>query len=257
MAVLGNQIVITLVFVSVLSKLISPLMSLGRYLLTRTGLVRYVPPSDEELKMLAPVPPKWGRAKSRGNHKDLINSADSFNVPRSIDVQLEKSPVTLIDVVQLRFYNEYEWLVDFCFGTCLLYATTELYIFYFPNKAVNEVNLSMLWCLLLGGFAYKILVTIASTYFQADDSYGERSLVIVMGIVYLLLAMLVLIVEEDTLESGLDVAYASFNKSAALFLADNTGLDSSGPASKLMLKLCLAVWCGSIGALFTFPGLSN
>ena len=29
----------------------------------------------------------------------------------------------------------------------------------------------------------------------------------------------------------------------------------SGPASKLVLKFCIALWCGSIGALFTFPGL--
>ena len=29
----------------------------------------------------------------------------------------------------------------------------------------------------------------------------------------------------------------------------------SGPASKLVLKLCLAVWCAILGSLLTFPGL--
>lgn len=29
----------------------------------------------------------------------------------------------------------------------------------------------------------------------------------------------------------------------------------SGPASKLVLKFFIAVWCASIGSLFTFPGL--
>ncbi len=29
----------------------------------------------------------------------------------------------------------------------------------------------------------------------------------------------------------------------------------SGPASKLVLKFFIALWCGTIGALFTFPGL--
>ena len=29
----------------------------------------------------------------------------------------------------------------------------------------------------------------------------------------------------------------------------------SGIASKLILKLCVAVWCGFTGALFVFPGL--
>ena len=54
-------------------------------------------------------------------------------------------------------------------------------------------------------------------------------------------------VEEDTLETGLDGAYTSFNSSAASFLEQNTGLDSSGPASKLVLKFFIALWCGLIG----------
>merc|ERR1712128_197432 len=67
--------------------------------------------------------------------------------------------------------------------------------------------------------------------------------------------MMVLLVDESILETGLDEAYKSFNDSAAAFLENNAGLASSGPASKLILKLFIAIWCGLIGALFTFPGL--
>ena len=102
----------------------------------------------------------------------------------------------------------------------------QIYINVFPSKAATEVNLSMLWCLLAVGFAYKILVSLTGLYFAGEESEGERSLVIVMGFAYLLLAMMILVVQEDTLESGLDEAYASFNRSAALFLAENGGLDS-------------------------------
>jgi hypothetical protein len=52
-----------------------------------------------------------------------------------------------------------------------------------------------------------------------------------------------------------DEAYRSFNASAAAFLESNAGLDSAGPASKLVTKFFLALWCALIGALFTFPGL--
>jgi hypothetical protein len=76
-----------------------------------------------------------------------------------------------------------------------------------------------------------------------------------VGLVYLLVAMLVLVVDESNLETGLDEAYRSFNASAAAFLENNAGLDSSGPASKLVTKFFLALWCALIGALFTFPGL--
>lgn len=91
--------------------------------------------------------------------------------------------------------------------------------------------------------------------FVGEESAGERSLVMVMGGSYLLMAMMILLVDESTLETGLDKAYSSFNDSAATFLEKNTGLDSSGPASKLVLKFFMAMWCGLIGALFTFPGL--
>jgi hypothetical protein len=66
---------------------------------------------------------------------------------------------------------------------------------------------------------------------------------------------MVLLVSEDTLETGLEEAYSSFNNSAAQFLQSNVGLDSAGPASKLVLKFFIAVWCGLVGAVFTFPGL--
>lgn len=57
-------------------------------------------------------------------------------------------------------------------------------------------------------------------YFQSEDSIGERSMVIVACLVYLLIAMIVLIVDESILETGLEDAYASFNTSASKFLSD-------------------------------------
>ena len=57
---------------------------------------------------------------------------------------------------------------------------------------------------------------------------------IVMGFAYLFVSMMVLIVSEDVLESGLDQAYADFNNSAAVFLADNAGLDSQVRNNNIM-----------------------
>jgi len=255
MAVLGAQIVITMVMASLMSK-ISPYKSFSRWILTGySKLIRYVHPSDEELKALVVPPPNGNRnnRKYRGGANGSQDNGGVFNVPRSLDVQLETAPVEVSDLIQLRYYPEYQWLLDFAIYAIFVYASTETYLFLFPNKT-DEVNLSMVWCLLAVGFAYKILSSLTGLYFEGDDG-GERSLVIVMGFTYLFLSMLVLIVSEETLETGLDEAYADFNRSAAVFLADNAGLDSEGPASKLVLKFCLAVWCGSIGALFTFPGL--
>lgn len=201
-------------------------MSVARWFLTSSGMVRYMHPSDEDLKPIALVPLK-DRNKKPNKKNGGTNGVDNstFNVPKQNDLQLETTKVTVGDVVQLRYYSEYQWLMDFTIYAVFVYAMTEVYIFYFPVKASEEVNLSMVWCALAVGFAYKILMGLTGLYFEGEEG-GERSLVICMGFAYLLAAMLVLVVSEDTLETGLDDAYASFNASAAAFLADNAGLDS-------------------------------
>lgn len=72
----------------------------------------------------------------------------------------------------------------------------------------------------------KALLSLWVQYFKGVESVGERSTCIVTGFAYLLVAMMVLIIDENTLEIGLDKAYASFNESASIFL-DNQGLSSS------------------------------
>lgn len=258
---LGIQFVITLMMATILSR-VGPHLSLARWLLTSkfAGLVRYIHPSDEELRQFAPAPKVDKREKKKTRHQEKNGggngaSQDSFNVPRNIDIQLVTHPVELTDLVQLRYYTEFQWLLDFSCYSLITYILSEVYISLMPDKAGQEVNLSLVWVFLVLGFTYKILVSLNGLYFEGEEAGGERSLVLVMGGAYLLFAMMVLLVSEDTLETGLEEAYKSFNNSAATFLEDNAGLDSSGPASKLVLKFCIAIWCGFIGSLFTFPGL--
>jgi hypothetical protein len=76
----------------------------------------------------------------------------------------------------------------------------------------------------------------------------------VTGLAYLLIAMIVVILPERILEVGLNVAYEKFNEGASNFLSEQ-GISNSGPASKVVLLFFIAVFCGILGAIFTFPGL--
>ncbi|KAG0710168.1 Transmembrane protein 161B [Chionoecetes opilio] len=98
------------------------------------------------------------------------------------------------------------------------------------------------------------MFTLAMLYFRGEDSGGEKAMVVLSFFTYLLIALGMLILDESKLEMGLDLAYSSFNASAANFLRAQ-GLPSDGPASKVTFKLSLAVVCAVIGAFFTFPGL--
>lgn len=66
--------------------------------------------------------------------------------------------------------------------------------------------------------------------------------------------MIAVILPERILEVGLNTAYEKFNEGAGKFLSEQ-GISNSGPASKIVLLFFIAVTCGIIGAIFTFPGL--
>ncbi|XP_076759220.1 transmembrane protein 161-like emei [Xylocopa sonorina] len=248
MALLGAQLVITLIMVSVIQKL-TPHFSLARWILCSTGLTRCLYPTDQQLRTLAGVPKEKPK---KGKHVENGKVGDVFHVPRNLDITLENVKITTLDVVHLKYYTEYQWLLDFSIYATAVYIMTEAYNYLYPIK--DEINLSMLWCSLVLGFAFKVLLSLWVQYFKGEESIGERSTCIVTGFAYLLIAMIILIVDENNLEIGLDKAYASFNHSASLFL-DNQGLSSTGPASKIVVKFFLALWCGLLGSLFTFPGL--
>lgn len=58
----------------------------------------------------------------------------------------------------------------------------------------------------------------AMLYFRGEDSGGEKAMVVLSFFTYLLIALGMLILDESKLEMGLDLAYSSFNASAAAFL---------------------------------------
>lgn len=257
MALFGVQIVITMIMASVLQKL-SPQYSISRWIICKR-LIRYLHPSDEELKSLAGISGKSFKGKNkrekwRNRNGSLDDGKDyeEFLVPKSIPVVLQAAPITAEEAMQLRFYTDYQWLMDFAVHAVLVYALTEAYRYYIPGR--EEINLSLVWCLLVLGFAVKVLFSLTALYFRGEEPIGERSLCLVSGFTFFVLAMVALIADEDFLEFGLRDAYRSFNESSHQFL-QTQGLNSSGPTSQLMFKFFLAVWCGLVGAFFTFPGL--
>ncbi|RXG51859.1 Transmembrane protein [Armadillidium vulgare] len=227
----------------------------------------YLHPSEEELKIAAGLQKKGKSSggggknnnKSSGKNKNSTSqgannvSEDplSINIPRNISVNLEQSPINPVEVMGLRFYPDFQWLLDFSMCTAVVYSISEVFIYFVPSK---EVNLSMLWCMLVIGFSLKVLFSLTMLYFRGEDSGGEKSMVILAFFIYLLIALGILIISEEKLDLGLDSAYASFNRSASAFLKAQ-GLNSDGPASKVTFKILLAFMCALIGAFYTFPGL--
>ncbi|XP_066503688.1 transmembrane protein 161A [Hoplias malabaricus] len=249
MALMGVQLVVSLLAVSIMEKM-APHCSFARWLLCNGSLFRFKHPSEGELCALAgkQMPTKTSRRDRRQNgHGD----PKPLTVPKDIDLHLESAPVNVLDALVLRFFVEYQWLIDFAVYAIGIYLFTEGY--YFVVDASKEVNIGAIWCVLMVFFGLRMLHFLMSQYFRSDEG-GERSVCLAFGFLSLLVAMLVLVVKEDYLEFGLEPGFKSVFDNLEAF-ATQQGLEWSIPFTRLGVKLGLAVICAFLGALLAFPGL--
>ncbi|KAM9591198.1 transmembrane protein 161B-like isoform 1-T2 [Morphnus guianensis] len=91
-------------------------------------------------------------------------------------------------------------------------------------KPSQEMNISVVWCLLVLAFAVKILFSLTAHYFIVEDG-GERSVCVTFGFFFFVKAMVILIVTESYLEFGLESGFSNFSESAMQFL-EKQGLES-------------------------------
>lgn len=93
----------------------------------------YLHPTDEQLRSLAGIPKdkgKKGKGGGKGNNKGggggTAEDDGTFTVPRSLDLTLETSCMVPGEVMQLKFYTEYQWLLDFSLCAAVVYIITEV-----------------------------------------------------------------------------------------------------------------------------------
>ncbi|KAJ8277322.1 hypothetical protein GJAV_G00073950 [Gymnothorax javanicus] len=248
MALMGVQLVVSLLAATIMQRL-APHCSFARWLLCNGSLFRFKHPTEGELCALAGKQiPKSSRRDRRQNGS---NDSKPLTVPRDIDLHLEAAPVNVVDALVLRFFVEYQWLIDFSLYAFGVYLFTEGY--YCLVDASKEVNIGAIWCVLTILFCLRTLHMLMSHYFRSDEG-GERSVCLAFGFLSLLVAMLVLVIREDYLEFGLEPGLASLFDNLEVF-AKQHGYEWSVPVTKLTVKFGLAAFCAFIGALLAFPGL--
>ncbi|XP_069864644.1 transmembrane protein 161A isoform X2 [Dipodomys merriami] len=247
MAVLGVQLVVTLLMATLMHRL-APHCSFARWLLCNGSLFRYKHPSEEELRALA------GRQRPRGRKERWASGPGEespLSVPRDAQIRLEKCPLTAVDALVLRFFLEYQWFVDLAVYAGGVYLFTEAY--YYALRPAREANIAVVWCLLTVVFSIKVFLTLTRLYFSAKEG-GERSVCLAFAFLFLLLAMLVQVVREETLELGLEPGLASLTQNLEPLLKKQDW-DWALPVIKLTVRLALAGLGSVLGAFLTFPGL--
>ena len=249
MAVFGVQLVFTMIVAFFISRF-SGTLSFGRWILSRK-LARFLHPTDEELKKLSGQSFNQSTNKNKKFDAYKKNKDEPFTVPRSIDIQLEATQVKSIDLISLQFYTEYIWLVDVAICGLIVYVLTDTY--YFVMAPTKEMNLSILWCLVIVAFSLKNLFSLTGIYFKSETG-AEMVLCVLFGFFFLVFAMGILIIDDNMLEFGLNASYDNFSQASKAFLKSQ-GLEPICPISLTTIKIIMAFICSIIGAFLTFPGL--
>lgn len=247
MAVMGVQVVVSLLAASVMQKL-APHCSFARWLLCNGSLHRYKHPSEEELRVLAG---KQRPKTKRDRRMNGVTDDKPLSVPRDIDLHLDTSPITAVDALVLRYFLEYQWFVDFAVYATAVYIFTEGYSCVVEPQ--REMNLGVLWCLLTVFFSIKVFFMVMRHYFRSEEG-GERSVCLTFAFFFLLLAMVVLVVREEYLEFGLEPGLDSVSSNLESILKPR-GWEWTLPLARLAFKLGLVALCSFLGACLTFPGL--
>jgi len=251
MAVFSIQLVFSMVVASLLSKSTGK-VSLARWLLCSGRLARYMHPSEEELRAMAGMASGLAKGRKDKGRKDArLKDSSTFTIPKNTPIELEAAPVRKVEILPLHYYTEFQWLIDFAAASMFVFFLTETY--YLLVDAPAEFNLSNVWCLLVIGFALKIMYSLTAMYFRTDDG-GERIMVVIFGFFFLVIAMAVIIFENSFLDFGLQPAYRTFSDSASAFLA-HQGIYSAGPASLLTMQIFLVLFAAVLGSFLAFPGL--
>ena len=108
---------------------VSSRFSLARWILSNR-LIRYLHPSDQQLLQMANaprVPAAKQKEKRERNRRRQPDSAPTFQVPRNSNFVLEACSVRAADLQQLKFYPEYQWLVDFAFCALIVFIFSEAF----------------------------------------------------------------------------------------------------------------------------------
>lgn len=219
-------------------------------------------PTNNELRRLKdrtrePSGGKRAPGKQKSKLKKEFNihpesKDDVFKIPvANLDsLKLDKTTIGVSNLESMYYAVDLEWIVDLAFMSLFTLALTEIQFYFYPQA--NEYNFSLLWCLLVVVYCVKTLWKLTAIYFKNEKSIGERSVCIISGCFFLLIAMITQMVDEKRLELGLDDAYRSFTNSTGAEV--KTG-PSSRTLSLITFKFSTVILCSLIGVLFTFPGL--
>ncbi|KHJ96683.1 hypothetical protein OESDEN_03355 [Oesophagostomum dentatum] len=149
MAILGFHIVVSLIALTVMSKLGTRLSIIQLFIVK--GLYRFIAPSNDDIRALMPPSKDNPRARKKKREEE---ETEGFNVPKSLPLRLRLGRVEEEELKNLPLYSSVHWLSLFVPLCLVVYSMSEVFSFLFPNS--NDTNVAILWLLIAVAFVLQV-----------------------------------------------------------------------------------------------------
>ncbi|GMT28364.1 hypothetical protein PFISCL1PPCAC_19661, partial [Pristionchus fissidentatus] len=242
MAILGFHIVVSLIVLTVLSKIGSRASFLK---ILVSSLVRYIAPSNDELRALLP-PVVETRAKQRRKRKEE-EDANGFNVPRQLPFTLKKAYVRVEELEKFPLYSSIHWICLFVPAALFVFVLSDLFLLWNPTS--SDMNTSFIWLIVGLAFCLQILARLTALLLSGED---EKSLLFSLSILIFFALFVFTVFVDRIFDISLLDAYTHLRTVAAEMANEEVAIK---PESPLLLYISLVVLYTTIGCSLIFPSL--
>lgn len=245
MAILGFHIVVSLVALTILSKLGSRLSIVQLYI--TKGLFRFIAPSNDEIRAL--MPPSKENPRSRRKKREEEN-VDGFNVPKSLPLRLRVARVEEEELRNLPMYSSVHWLSLFMPLCVFVYGLSEVFVFIFPSN--TDTNTSILWLIIAVAFVLQVLARLTSWLVINED---ERSVLLVFAAIFFLFSVILATQADYFFDIHLLEGYDQFCANIATLMSEAGVGEYSSTQSRdpILLYISMSVLFSFIAAMLVFP----
>lgn len=116
---------------------------------------------------------------------EIDDEKEEFNIPEGCTVELSMSPVVPYDLNFIKYTDDFQTFVDLSLAAIGIYLTTEFYLNVIVRSS-DEINLSLIWCLMALVYGLGALVNITVNYLRSSS---EASLLYVFAALSFVLSL--------------------------------------------------------------------
>lgn len=135
------------------------------------------------------------------------------------------SPVMPYDLTFIKYTDDFQTFVDVALASMVIYASTEFYLSLSPSR--DEINLSVVWCVMALVYGLAILVSITRNYLRSSS---EASLLYVFAALAFVVSLLTQMADSRLFRFQLIDAFRNVSSTSVSLITGDVGSPRQGNA---------------------------